>query len=232
LRAAREVGADEQFLDALVLVAEAFFEAQHALADDREAEVARLDDAGVDGADRDFVGALAADLDEVVVGRRVGEAAGRQRGVVAQRIPAGGPAAMAQPGALVAALAGDADHVARGALHAVGGGEDGGQVGVTRGVFRQVERQPGMALVDAEDALQAETVPHSLALVAAPDRGDAPAGEVHRGGETAQILTARRMAVPHRRAGPGLAREFDGGVVEKEHVQLSMRAASWNQRVR
>jgi hypothetical protein len=51
-------------LDALVLVAEALFQAQHALAHHREAEVARLDDAGVDRADRDFVHAVAFDADE------------------------------------------------------------------------------------------------------------------------------------------------------------------------
>ena len=130
-RARRHVVADEQLLDALVLVAEALLEAQHPLADHREAEMARLDDAGMDGADRDLVGALAADLDEVVVARRIGKSdAHAPHGVVAQRKPVRRPGAMAQPGPLVAALGGNADQVARRALHAVGGREDAGEIGI------------------------------------------------------------------------------------------------------
>ncbi len=127
-------------LDALVLVAEALFEAQHLLADHRETEMPRLDDAGVDGADRDFMRTLAADLDELVVAGQVREAdadAYLMDGIVAQGIPVGRPGAMAQPGALVAAVGGDADQVAGGSLHAVGGRENASQIGIGRMIGRQ-----------------------------------------------------------------------------------------------
>ena len=156
-RALGEVFADEQPLDALVLVAEALLQAQQALADHRKSEVARLDDAGMDGADGNLVRALAADLDEVVVGWRIGETA-PLAGIVAQREPVGRPGAVAQPGALVAALRGNADQVARRPLHAVGRREDAGQVGIGGVVRRQVEADPGMAHVEAEGGLQAEAI--------------------------------------------------------------------------
>jgi hypothetical protein len=47
-----------------VLVAEALLEAQHFLADDRKAEVPRLDDSRMHRADRDFVHAIACDANE------------------------------------------------------------------------------------------------------------------------------------------------------------------------
>ena len=47
--------------------------------------MARLDDAGVDRPDGNLVGALAADLDEIVVARCIGEVSSLAR-VVAQRI--------------------------------------------------------------------------------------------------------------------------------------------------
>jgi hypothetical protein len=226
--------ADEQFLDALVLVAEALFQAQHALADDREAEVARLDDAGVDGADGNFVGALAADLDEVVVARRVGEAAGpRPRRGAADTSPAG-QAPWRSQGRWSPPSLGDADHVARGPLHAVGGGEDAGEVGVTRGVSAGRSRL-SQAWPWSMPNTQCRRKPcRCAALVAAPQRAEAAAGAVHGDGEgLQQILAARRMAAPDRRCRcPGLLVEFDGCRRRIDHVQLSMRAASWNQRVR
>src|SRR4029450_3567993 len=54
----------EALLDALVHVAEALLEPQHLFADDRKAEVPRLDDAGVDRTHRDLVHAVTADRDE------------------------------------------------------------------------------------------------------------------------------------------------------------------------
>jgi hypothetical protein len=86
LRAARDVGADEQPFHALVLVAQALLELEHTFAHHRETEVPRLDDAGMDGADRNFVRALAADLDEVVIGWLIlVRTPGGIAGVVAQR---------------------------------------------------------------------------------------------------------------------------------------------------
>mgnify|MGYP006213732327 CR=1 FL=1 len=53
--------ADEASFDALVHVAEPLLEPQHLLADDGETEMPGLDRAGVDGADRNFVHAVAFD---------------------------------------------------------------------------------------------------------------------------------------------------------------------------
>ena len=61
----RQLG--EAPLDALVHVAEPLLEPEHFLADDREAEVAGLDDAGVHRPDRDLVHAVAVDAHERVV---------------------------------------------------------------------------------------------------------------------------------------------------------------------
>ena len=66
--------ADERPLDAAVLVAERDLEVEDLLAVALEAEVPRLDDAGVDRADRDLVDLLA--LDAVEVGDADGGAGG------------------------------------------------------------------------------------------------------------------------------------------------------------
>ena len=59
LGGAFEGSARHQALDALVHIAEALLQAHHVLAIGGEAEVARLDDAGMHGTDRDLVQALA-----------------------------------------------------------------------------------------------------------------------------------------------------------------------------
>ena len=79
---------------------------------------------------------------------------------------------MTQPGSLVATLDGDSHHVARGALHPVGGDKNVGQVGKTWCVGGQVKAQPGVPGFDTEHAVQAETAT-ALAQVAAPYRADA-----------------------------------------------------------
>ena len=53
-------------LDPLVHVAEPLLEPKHLLPDDREAEVARFDDAGVDRPDRNLVHAVALHADDLV----------------------------------------------------------------------------------------------------------------------------------------------------------------------
>ena len=66
MRAARE-----RLLDAAMLVAERDFQVQHLLARALEAEMARLDDAGVHGTDGDFVNLAAVHAEELAVGGRV-----------------------------------------------------------------------------------------------------------------------------------------------------------------
>ena len=142
---------------------------------------------------------------------------------------------VAQPGALVAALGGNADEVARRPLHAVGGGEDAGEVGVD-GIFRrQVEAEPGMAHVETEGGLEAETF-SAPAAIFTPQRGEAPAIAMSSDGEGLQRLAAVGTAAPDRAADAGLLLELDG-FAEESHSQASagppsILAASWNQRVR
>ena len=70
----------ERALDAAVLVAERDLEVEDLLAVALEAEVARLDDAGVDRADRDLVHLLALDREERVHAR------GSRRVAAAERV--------------------------------------------------------------------------------------------------------------------------------------------------
>jgi hypothetical protein len=138
---------------------------------------------------------------------------------------------VAQPGSLVAAGVGNTDHVARSALHAVGGGEHVGEVRVTRRLGGQVEADPGMAGLDAEHAVQAEALAQRT-TVGSPNRRDAGADFSCRQGKLMQLATAGRAPMPHRRADTLLAAEVDRGEGADLHGQPSMRAASWNQRVR
>ena len=68
-RAVRAAG--ERLLDAAMLVAERDFQVQHFFARALEAEMARLDDAGMDRADGDFVNLAAVHAEELAVGGRV-----------------------------------------------------------------------------------------------------------------------------------------------------------------
>jgi hypothetical protein len=123
---------------------------------------------------------------------------------------------VAQPGALVAARAGDADQVAGGALHAAGGRENARQIGINRIGGGQVEAHPGMAPVQAEDAMQAEAAAVPT-LVAAPDRRQASADLPRRRGKVLQRLAVRGATAPDRRTDARLWGEVDGGIVAEEH---------------
>ena len=71
-----------QGLDALVHIAEPLLEPHHRLAIGGEAEMSRLDDAGMHGADRDLVQPLALGRQEGIGGRR-----GRRAPMRSQRMP-------------------------------------------------------------------------------------------------------------------------------------------------
>ncbi len=94
LRRPVEIGAGHEPLDPLVDIAQAFLQPHHRLAAGGEAEMAGLDDAGMDRADRDLMQALAFRRQE-----RIGRC-GARRGPLAQRV-AHAPAAMVEPGARV-----------------------------------------------------------------------------------------------------------------------------------
>ena len=94
--AAVEVGAGHQAFDALVDIAEPLLQPHDRLAVGGEAEMAGLDDAGMDRADRDLVQALAFGGEEAI-----GAAAARPLRIGAAERMAHAPAAVVEPGALV-----------------------------------------------------------------------------------------------------------------------------------
>jgi hypothetical protein len=94
-RATGEIGACHQALDALVRVAEPFFESHDGFAARGEAEMSGLDDACMHGAYRDPVQMLAFDWQE-----RVGRHAGQDALGIPQRM-AESPAPVIEPGAHV-----------------------------------------------------------------------------------------------------------------------------------
>ena len=126
--------------------AKPLFQAEHALTGDGKTKVPRLDDAGVDRADGDFMHTIAFDTHEGVVLVVCLEL--RVRCVVAQRIVVGRPVGVAQPRALIGLTADivcadghGAEHVHHRPLHAVSRRKDRHKVGEERfgGVHRQGE---------------------------------------------------------------------------------------------
>jgi hypothetical protein len=170
----------EALLDSLVLVAQAFFQSQDLLADDREAEVSRLDRAGVHRTDRDFVHAFAFDADELVV-------VSRRRCAGAGEIPAQGeffarPCAMAQPstrvGRLCARACGaNAHEIESGSLHASRTGKQVRNVRVGRLVRGHRKLETDKSLVESKQRSHPKTLP-AVAFVARP-----------KGGKTSACLT-------------------------------------------
>ena len=139
LRALFQIHALEAFFDALVLVAKPLFQAQHAVADDRKTEVSRLDGAGMDRADGNFMDAFAGDGNEGIAigfGREYGVAVE----ILAQRMHVAWPGTVAYPFALVVCAGGvQAEQVGGGALHPVGAGEEIADIGIGRTL--RIQRQ-------------------------------------------------------------------------------------------
>ncbi len=114
----RDLEIPEAPVDSLVRIAQARFETQDFLADDREAEMPGLDDPGVDRSHGDLVDAVALDPHEGVVVGRVLAARVRVE-IAAQRELVRTPRAVAQPlPPVTGALGGDAEQVVQRALHA------------------------------------------------------------------------------------------------------------------
>ena len=203
----------EALVDALVHVAQALLEAQHLLADDGEAEVAGLDDAGVDGAHRDLVHAVALDAHEVVVGERVGRQPGGIE-VAAQREGLRGPGAVAQPGARVGRARGaDAQQVEERALHAAGGREEPRQVRVAgRGVLHQ-EFHHGEAVLHRVGGVDGilVLVLGEVAVVGAPQRHQAPAAFADEARGLRPLPLARGRDRRRHVAGEGLPLHVEPG---------------------
>ncbi len=108
----------ETLLDALVHVAEPLLEPQHLFADHLEAEMPRLDDAGVNGAHRYLVHAVAADAYERVI-LFPGLPLRRRFEIAAQREHVDRPCGLPQPGPLIVRVALQAQKVEHRALHPV-----------------------------------------------------------------------------------------------------------------
>ena len=121
------------FFDAFVLVAEALFEAQDFFADDREAEVPRLDNPGVYRADCDFVNAFAFDADKRVIFERSSVKILVACCFVTQGKVVRWPGAVAEPGAhVVGAFGIDSEQVGNGALHPPCVRKNAGKIWVVR----------------------------------------------------------------------------------------------------
>jgi hypothetical protein len=145
-----------------VHIAQARLEPQHALADDREAEMSRLDDAGMHRSYRHLVHAFAFDPDERIAGIAGGELR-LQGDRAAQRERAIAPGPMAQPSALVVARA-QAQEVADRPLHAGGGGEDARGVRVAFSLDGKIKAK--QALVHDDERMDRER------FVAPPERAE------------------------------------------------------------
>ena len=197
----------EAALDALVRVAEALFEAQHLLADDREAEVARLDHAGVHRPDGDLVHAVAGDAHERVVVDR-GDRALRFA-VAAQREKSGRPAVVPQPGPQIAVLRTQTQQIVQRALHAQRGRIDPGNArdaGRSGGDRELGDAQPLGVEIGGQHLGRRRVAP----LLAAPQREQARAVAVHRA----------RHVLPL----PGLDRGAPRRRLAAEPVPLQLRA--------
>ena len=119
-------------------VTQALFQTQHPLAENRKTEMSRLDGAGMNRPDRNFVHTFSADRHESIVVLAARRGLGGIE-IVPQRVGLPRPRAMAQPGTLIArAFRADAKHVGHGSLHAIGRRKQIAQVR-KRGLYRQTD---------------------------------------------------------------------------------------------
>jgi hypothetical protein len=139
----------EALLDALVRVAESLLQPQYLLADDREPEMTRLDDAGMHWADRYFVHAVAGHAHELVIIRRHG-IAGRAVTGLCQRVLVRRPGAMAQPWPLIRGVGAQAAKVECGALHALGRRVQLLQPAIELAAFRERQFQHQQSVTDLQ----------------------------------------------------------------------------------
>ncbi len=188
-----ELRAPEQPLDALVHVAQTLLELQHLLADDREAEMAGLDDARMHGPDRDLVHTVARHAHERIVIRRrravarVVDRARRERLVLAR------PRRVPQPRPHVRVERRDAGEVRGRALHPRR--------------RRKIVREPGvrhLAVVqleidDERGAVAEECGVHGGGRSLGPERQQPRAGRR----DIAARAAATLRASPRRAARPG-----------------------------
>jgi hypothetical protein len=199
-----------------VHVGEPLLEAQNLFANDLEAEMAGLDDAGVHRADGYLVHTVAVDPHERIF-LLAGLPFRRRSEIAPQRILVDRPARHPRPWALIIGVAGDAQEVERRALHPVRGREDRRDVGkMCVGVGQRVFEQRQSIAVRERDP-HAETA-RPVALVARPQRHEASSllpCEPARGEE---LSRAYRHAL-HRDD----ARQRGGGETERRDVHGDRR---------
>ena len=226
-RSARRSGAPRsadfpsaELLDATMGVEQARFEVQHHLADGREAEVPRLDDAGVDRPDRDLDDAVAVQAVERLHRRRD---ARRRRGrieVLAQRVDASRPLLVQDQAARVRVPLGfQAQQVAHLALVPVRGRQDAAS---TMGTLAAPDRRPprsrasrrrrrnvhqpeaasALAVVQADHRRQRRPEPSTEPPGTPPAAGDRnldPLLARHVGGQDRRPRQRRRQRLGRRR---------------------------------
>ena len=214
----------EALLDSLVRVAEPLLEPQHLLADDREAEMPGLDDAGVHRADRDLVDAVAGDANEGIVDRRSRR---RRRGVgtLVSRAESDLPArcrGRARAACRAAPIGDDPEQVGRGALHPLGAREVRRQVGIRRRIDRQRagRARPGLR--------RARRRPRPRSLRLAASRGRRPRARPggRRRAATARAAASHASASTH--AAPDRQRRrqaFERELQSRDAHRLSLRSS-------
>ncbi len=155
----------------------------------------RLYGSGMHRPDRDFMHAVAADADESVI-VAVFCKHGRGRMIALQRAVGIAPGGVPQPGPPVCRIGIQTEQIARGALHALRGIENGRQVRIVRRVRGQGAAQPQHAIAFGQR--QVERVACTpVALVRAPQRGQAPALVFHRLADIRQRLRVG-LGLPYR----------------------------------
>ena len=138
----------EEFRDAFVRIAEAFFQPKDLFANDGKTEMSRLDDSCMDRPNRDLVYPVAFDFNKRIGGGWPLFVGLRWVRVATQRIDSRWPAVMQEPWALVRGSAGNAKQVACCAFQAGGSGKDSSQCwvggpGDIRDIVAQHERTFG-----------------------------------------------------------------------------------------
>ncbi len=218
----RQLG--EAALDALVHVAQVLLEPQHFLADDREAEVAGLDDAGVHRADGDLVHAIAFDAHEGVVGGQGAGARGCGLGALSQRRPPGCPQAVVQPRPLVATAVGvQARQVGHGALQAHGAGERGREVGEAGACIVERQFEPDQPFEHGIGGAGHSSAAGGTA-VDAPHRDQSPPSLGNAAGRGTPRVAIHPPMPDRQRRGQALQVESQ---VRQRHRQFPSIAAAW-----
>ena len=190
----------ESLFDALVNVTQPLLEAQDFLADDLEAEVSGLDDAGVHRSDGNLVHSVACDPDERVL-LLPGLPLRQRHEIAAQRELIDRPARHPRPRSMIFAIGRGADEVERRPLHPVRRREDRRHVGMARvrRIGQRVLEDREAVRIVQRDAQQEAAM--AVALVARPERDEMAAAFPREPARRQQLAGAHRHTPRGQRRG-------------------------------